>query len=160
MLTAIQFNDEFFLRRTEIYAVIANRMSLAQPATAQRPRSVAEWEGRCDYGSAHRPYDARVSVPRVLLLLGTYCDEAVLHGQRSSVWCVYAFDPLPRRRAAVPQLKYTIGGGAISIWEVIINTVHSPSPIRARRMGEGREGGQSLAVLDLPRFVYFFLVLF
>ena len=38
----------------------------------------------------------------------------------------------------------TIGRAVITIWEVIgvfINTEYSPSPIRDRRMGEGREGG-------------------
>src|SRR5690349_21110403 len=57
---------------------------------------------------------------------------------------------------SLAQLRITIGGGAILAWagiRIIIKTLYSPSPIRVRRMGEGREGGQYPRQVSMDIFV-------
>jgi len=76
---------------------------------AARRNLQCNYQWRAGSENAHHPSDENAGASRVLLLLGTCCDATALHDQRFSVWCVYAFDPLP----GLPQLKTAIGGGVI-----------------------------------------------
>jgi len=76
---------------------------------AARRNLQCNYQWRVGSENAHHSFDERVNASKVLSLLGTCCDATALHDQRFSVWCVYAFDPLPN----LPQLKNAIGGGVI-----------------------------------------------